>query len=133
MLKSGDLAGHARKSDGRVCICIDGIDFLRSRIAWALMMGEWPTVEIDHKDTDPKNDKWSNLRLSTRSQNVANTNIGKRNTSGYKGVSFDPWTKRWRVRVAKKTIGRFNSKDDAVLAYKLEALKVFGEFARSAP
>jgi hypothetical protein len=90
-------------------------------------------VEIDHKDTDPKNDKWSNLRLSTRSQNVANTNIGKRNTSGYKGVSFDPWTKRWRVRVAKKTIGRFNSKDDAVLAYKLEALKVFGEFARSAP
>src|SRR5688572_4947824 len=44
-------------------------------------------TEIDHVATgDTLNNQRTNLRVCTRAQNLANRNIGKNNTSGYKGV-----------------------------------------------
>ena len=89
---------------------------------------------IDHKDGDTFNNQYNNLRLCSTSNNLKNQKLNKRNTSGYKGVSWHKSRKKWRtvIRINKKSIdiGYFISKLDAVKAYNKAATKYYGEFAR---
>lgn len=88
----------------------------------------------DHVDGDGLNNKRENLRLSTFRQNAHNQKRSKRNTSGYKGVSYYAADGRWRanIRVDGKLcfLGYFNTPEEAHEAYKVAAVKHFGEFAR---
>jgi len=63
-------AGTWRK-DGRIQIRLYGKFYLSSRLAWFYMTGEWPT-EIDHIDRNRANDRWTNLREVSRSENLKN-------------------------------------------------------------
>jgi CRP-like cAMP-binding protein len=45
-------------------------------------------AEIDHRDRVRDNNRLDNLRLATRVQNSMNQWTGKKNTSGFKGISF---------------------------------------------
>jgi hypothetical protein len=51
------------------------------------MNGSWPLNQIDHKNTIPGDDRWSNLRELTYAQNKRNI-VGPRagNTTGILGV-----------------------------------------------
>lgn len=97
------------------------------------MTGEWPVSQIDHIDGNPKNNKWSNLRLATNTQNSRNSSKPKNNTSGFKGVSFVSRLNKYRatIMVNRKSIhlGCFSDVKDAVLAYNEAAKSYFGEFA----
>lgn len=90
--------------------------------------------EIDHINCDRLDNRRSNLRISTRSQNMANTPIRSTNTSGYKGVSWSKSNKKWYSYICiegkTKCIGHFTDKLEAAKAYNLEARKYFGNFAR---
>lgn len=90
---------------------------------------------IDHINTDSLDNRIENLREATQSQNCANQNIKKNNTSGFKGVKFRKDTNKWSasVMVNRKNIalGSFETIDEAVEAYKNGASKYFGEFART--
>jgi hypothetical protein len=113
-------------------IRINNVSYISSRLAWFYMTGEWPINEIDHKDMNRANDKWSNLRQATKLQNSMNTGPrGQRNTSGYKGVY--PSRKRWYASITidrkKVFLGSFAKKEMAHEAYKEAALKYHGEFA----
>jgi hypothetical protein len=56
-------------------IGIDGYSYQSSRLAWLYMTGRWPRETIDHKDRNPGNNKWSNLReASSALQNSNKTN-----------------------------------------------------------
>ena len=105
-------------------------------LAWFYMTGEWRHPEIDHKDTDATNNKWNNLRLATRSQNCANARLRENNTSGFKGVSWSKQRKRWCAYInyqgKRIPLGRFESKQDAILVRQTKATELFGEFARHA-
>lgn len=131
LIPAGSIAGLVSK--GRRYIGIDGRCYAAHRLAWFYMTGEWP-VEIDHKDCDPLNNRWSNLRLATRSQNNANMLRQKRNTSGYKGVDWDKSRQQWRSQISvngkRIMIGRFNDITTAAAAYRAAAEQHFGEFAR---
>jgi hypothetical protein len=87
--------------------------------------------EIDHKDGDGLNNRRSNLRPTTHSQNIANQRMRKTNTSGYKGVSRDK--KGWQVVIGHEgkqyRIGNFSTKIEAAQAYDNAARRLFGEFA----
>lgn len=67
----GQTAGNLR-SDGYRAIRIDGALYYSSRLACLYMTGEWPIEEMDHKDRDPSNDRWSNLREASSSLNKRN-------------------------------------------------------------
>lgn len=60
---AGTKAGYVR-GDGYLAIRIDGQHYAGHRIAWFLMTGEDPTVEIKQADGNKANVVWSNLRIS---------------------------------------------------------------------
>lgn len=86
----------------------------------------------DHINHNRLDNRKSNLRICTKSQNGFNRNKQKNNTSGYKGVTFEKQTKKWVARIRfngqMKTIGRFFNPEEASEAYKQVALKLCGEF-----
>jgi hypothetical protein len=57
---------------GYLMIKVDGRSYKASRLAWYYMTGEWPGMEIDHKNRDPLDDRWENLRLATRTDQTRN-------------------------------------------------------------
>ena len=88
----------------------------------------------DHKDRDPLNNRRSNLREATHTENMRNCSRRKDNTSGYIGVTWNKKCDKWeaQLNINKKCLhlGKFVDKIDALRA-RLEAeLKYFGtEFA----
>ena len=87
---------------------------------------------VDHIDNNINNNKLTNLRWATLSQNQHNRKIDKDNTSGTKGVSFRKDIKKWtaRITINGKTIclGSFMKKEDAVNIRIQRAKDEFGEY-----
>ena len=90
------------------------------RLIFIYMTGIAPANDVDHIDHDRQNNKWSNLRLVTRKQNMQNASRSKANTSGFTGVCWCKQQSQWQAQIMVdgklKKLGRFNSKIDAVAA-----------------
>ena len=91
---------------------------------------------VDHKipvGSGVCDNRKSNLRLATSSQNNRNKSKSPRNSSGYKGVSWNKQTKKWKacIGINGKSIhlGLYDDIRDAVKAYDNAAEKIHGEFA----
>jgi hypothetical protein len=128
----GDVAG-AVHDDRYVIVGVDGQRYLAHRLAFLYVKGYMPPY-VDHEDGDGFNNKWCNLREATYSQNGANAKLNKNNTSGHRGVKWEPSRNRWRARIKHQNklieLGRFKDLESAVTA-RLEAEnRLFGEFAR---
>lgn len=92
-------------------------------------------MDTDHANGDGLDNRRCNLRICTKSQNSINKKIQSNNTSGYRGVYRVKSRKKcWRVGVEinnkRKTLGYFNTKEEAALVYNEAAKKHYGEFAR---
>lgn len=125
-------AWHVRRSkDGHpyAVAKIDGCNVSMHR--WLLGM---PAVSIDHVDRDGLNNRRRNLRLAGPAMNRGNSIVQRRNTSGYKGVSFSKRRRCWRADIGvyyrKISLGTFASAEDAARAYDVAARKYFGDYAR---
>lgn len=88
----------------------------------------------DHINGNRIDNRKSNLRLATPSQNTINSSLYTNNTSGFKGVSWwnsaNSYTARIQVNGKRLFLGYFKSVDDAARAYREAAIKHFGEYAR---
>lgn len=89
---------------------------------------------VDHKDCDTLNNRRSNLRIVTRVQSNQNRRKRSDNTSGYKGVTWNKRTQRWRASIGANgkhiNLGHFDNPEDAYEAYCKAAKELHGEFAR---
>jgi hypothetical protein len=133
--KAGMLAGCINKA-GYISIAIDGVCYLAHRVIWKMKTGQDPILDIDHKDTDGINNRWSNLREATVCQNLQNMRLSRRNTSGVKGVSFDNDLGKWCAEIMKDRkrhkLGYFENLADAKTTIEAARARLHGEFARSA-
>lgn len=88
---------------------------------------------IDHEDGNGLNNRRSNLRRCTRSQNAANSGSRDGSASIYKGVSRLGRTGTWRAEITihGQCIPLLISKDqeEAARAYDEAARSLYGEFA----
>ena len=90
--------------------------------------------EVDHINRNGLDNRRSNLRPCTRADNQANRTMDKRNTSGYKGVS---WSKSYGKWQAQTSVGgkhiHLGFRDDPKDAHNLYSdfvLSVKGKFSR---
>ena len=93
-------------------------------------------MEVDHINGNKLDNRLVNLRLCTHRENGKNSGISVRNTSGYKGVtkaSPNRWQARIRVDGELISLGLFETKEGAALAYNEGALRYHGRFARLNP
>ena len=90
-------------------------------------------AEVDHINRNKLDNRKSNLRLCTTTQNCANRQRRRDNISGYKGVRWNVPAKKWQARIQCKGVsyhlGIFNKIEDAVMAYDMAAKNLFGDFA----
>lgn len=133
-VKAGDVAGSVNPVHGYTEIGLDSKLYRAHILAYLYMKGVFPLCDIDHRDTNRSNNSWGNLRLATRSQNMANGPIRKNNTSGAKGVSWYKTRNKWNAYITvdykRKNLGYFDDIEKAKLAYRNAAVLYFGEFAR---
>jgi len=131
--KIGSAAG-SKNNKGYILISIKGVKHRAHRISWAYMTGEWPKDQIDHINGVKNDNRWSNIRLATGSQNMANRPKGSKNTSGFKGVSWNKKSNKWRVKITKHHkeyyLGFFDDPEEGYKAYCKAAKELHGEFAR---
>jgi len=129
-LKTGDLAGYAR-DDFYVVVNLLGKNYLAHRIIWTLLNGPIPEGRvIDHIDGNPGNNRISNLRLATVSQNLYNSVIGGRYSGLPRGVTFTK--NRYQAQICingkNKYLGRYKTPDEAAEAYNIAAKELHKEF-----
>lgn len=132
-LPQGSPIGTITKS-GYLTISIRCKTYRAHRLAWLYVHGEMPSSEIhtDHINGNRSDNRISNIRLCTRSENMRNTKVYKSNTSGFKGVVYLPRSGKWvaTIKLNKKLIrlGLFENADSAHKAYVEAATNLFGEF-----
>lgn len=123
---------------GHIQITINNVLYLAHRLAWLYIVGEWPLHEIDHKDLNPANNTWSNLRTAENGQNQRNVGPLSSNAYGLKSVykrkasenRRKPWVAHIRIDGRQKTLGYYHTAEEAQIVYARAAQHYYGEFAR---
>ena len=100
------------------------------------ILGAKKGQEVDHANGNGLDNRKSNIRICTISQNQANANLRQeQKTSQFKGVCWHKHSRKWRAQIKvngeKIHLGCFLNEIDAARAYDVVARHYFGEFART--
>ena len=130
--KQGDKAYI--NSMGYKVLKFDGTAYLEHRLIWAWHHGECPEF-IDHIDNDPTNNRLENLRPASFSENMRNAKLGKKNTSGVKGVYWCKAKKKWKAVLTyngkQNYLGRYKDLAEAEVVVADARQKYHGVFANT--
>ena len=93
-------------------------------------------MEIDHINGKPYDNRRSNLRLVTHSDNMKNQAIHADNKSGYANVSKNngwgkPWTAEITFNGLHYYLGHFDTPEEASRAVEIKRKQISPEFERA--
>lgn len=129
--RRGKIAGFV-SWNGYRRIVLSGENIFVHRLVWFYVHNRWPSHLLDHRDGDRSNNRLSNLREATHSQNSSNRKVVV-SSSGLKGVCFHRLTGKWQAAIKSEGrsfhIGLFSTKEEAYEAYMKEANLRHGPFA----
>ena len=116
--------------DGYRVINIDQRLYRAGRLAWFYVHGEFPPEFIDHINGVPDDDRICNLRPVDKSQNARNkAGVAQ---SGLKGAYSNKNNGRWfsSIRDGRKikSLGSFDTKEEAHAAWAVAAKQLHGKF-----
>ena len=121
------IAG-AKDYYGYCVIRIDGVLYKAHRLAWLYTYGEWPVKSLDHKNQVKNDNRISNLREVTASENMHNIQLRSNNKSGVSGVVWRSDRNKWnaRIKVGYKNfnLGLYADMADAIKARKAAEIKL---------
>lgn len=106
------------------------------KVRTTIQMHRWlisapPNLDVDHRDGNGLNNQRSNLRLATRSQNLANSTFvrGAVPFRGVDRISTGKYRARMRLFYEDIFLGLFDTAEEAALAYQTKRAEIRGEFA----
>lgn len=109
--------------DGYCQISLDRKLHKAHRFAVLFMTGalpDFPRQEVDHINGDRADNRWVNLRVVDRAQNMKNQKLRKNSTTRENGVTYDKSKGKWRVQLQNAGklhfLGRYEHFADAVVA-----------------
>lgn len=134
-VKIGDKAGWLSigEGNGYIKIMIDAKEYSTARLAILYMEGRYPKY-VDHINNNRSDDRYSNLRVSSPTENTWNRAKASNNTSGVKGLSYNTTGKgRWACNVTAHgrritKYFRLEAKEEAILWLKETRLKLHKEY-----
>ncbi len=116
--KGGIIGSHGK--DGYLRANIGGSQHKLHRLAFLYMEGYIPEYQVDHKNGIRTDNRWINLRHVSRLCNMQNQKKRNNNKSGFSGVYWDKYGKKWCAQsvVNNKhiSIGCYTNKLDAALS-----------------
>lgn len=129
----GSIAGRSTATNNYVDISCGHRRYKAHRLAWILTYGLDNQPEyLDHIDTVKYHNMITNLRIANTEENMRNTGKNKRNSTGYKNVTFDRKKQKYMVVLTvdrkNKFIGYYNTPEEANLAAIAARVKYHGDF-----
>lgn len=129
-IKIGDEAGSLQA--GYLRVGMFNAAFQVHRLIWSMTYGKIPDNHfIDHINGNKLDNRISNLRLATRTDNNRNS-ASRGGRSKYKGVYWFKRDQCWQAQIQiegiKYHIGYFETEQEAADAYEAVAKEVHGEF-----
>lgn len=130
--RAGQSAGTINQH-GYLHIRLGGFGYQAHRLAWLYIHGKLPDSQIDHINGQRADNRLVNLREATHGDNMRNIARNKRNTSGYRGVSYVKESGKWesRTKFNNKTyyFGHFDTAEEASRVYLAFIAEHHGEFS----
>lgn len=104
---------------GYLQMSFEGRPYLVHRLIFLYMTGEFPPEDVDHINGDRLDNRWANLRLVSRQNNLRNQGLRIDNTSGVIGVHFDKNKNKWLAYIGvgegkREALGYYETKDEAI-------------------
>lgn len=103
---------------GYISVKYNGKRFKAHRIIFAMAMGKWPQLQIDHINHVKTDNRISNLREVSCVENSKNSSLRSDNKSGCQGVYWRERSMKWVATIhnngVKVYLGNYKSFEDAV-------------------
>lgn len=127
---------QTKQKTGYLAVRLDGQNLLVQKLLYEAYIGVVPDgFCLDHIDGNRNNNSLSNLRICSKEQNNQNRSKNQTRVDAipFKGVYKTPegrYESKLKSKGVRHYMGRFDSMEEAAIAYNERALQVFGDFAR---
>jgi hypothetical protein len=115
-VKPGQITAQALDRWGYHVISVNRRKYKAHRLAWLYVYGVFPAKDLDHKNRIKTDNRISNLREVTATENARNKGLNKKNKSGFVGVSWKKSHERWCAQASVDGVVRYLGLYDSPLA-----------------